>query len=130
MSHFGKNGSREGWHKPTLPQVTAKRVAFSFCGAIHTLMPSGPIQYEKQIEKPPTDRLICELVAGPCKDPNFVLACGIVHVTYGQSLGLFNHLKTILVADMKDHPRVPAAFQSLLAEQAHPGPGPNRRGHP
>lgn len=92
-------------------------------GAVHTLTPSGPIQYEKRIEKPPTDKPICKLVAGPCKNPNFVVACGIVHVTYGQSLGLFNHLKTILVADMKDNPRVPAAFQSILAEQSHPGPG-------
>ena len=40
-------------------------------GALHTLEPSGPIQYEKRIEKPPNDRPICELVAGPCKNPNF-----------------------------------------------------------
>jgi AraC-like DNA-binding protein len=92
-------------------------------GVVHTLTPSGPIHYEKRIEKPPTDKPICELVAGPCKNPNFVVACGIAHVTYGQSLGLFNHLKTILVADMKDNPRVPAAFQGILAEQSHPGPG-------
>ena len=92
-------------------------------GAIHTLEPNGPIQYEKRIEKPPTDRPICELVAGPCKDPNFVVACGIVHVTYGQSLGLFNHLKKILVAHMAENPRVPAVFQGILAEQSHPGPG-------
>ena len=92
-------------------------------GALHTLEPDGPIQYEKRIEKPPSDRPICELVAGPCKDPNFVVACGLVHVNYGQSLGLFNHLKTILVADMAGIPQIPAAFQGILAEQSHPGPG-------
>lgn len=92
-------------------------------GAVHTLKPSGPVQYEKRIEKPPTDRPICELVAGPCKDPNFVVACGVVHVTYGQSLDLFHHLKSILVADMAGNPQVPTAFQGILAEQSHPGPG-------
>ena len=92
-------------------------------GAIHTLTPKGPIHYEKRIEKPPSDRPICELVAGPCKDPNFVVSCGLIHVTYGQSLDLFSHLNTILVADMKENARVPTAFQSLLAEQSHPGPG-------
>lgn len=102
----------------------------SACGLIivppgipHTLAPAGLIQYEKRIEKPPADRAICQLVAGPCKDPNFVVACGIVHVTYGQSLGLFNRLKTILVADMAGNSRVPAAFQAILAEQSHPGAG-------
>ena len=92
-------------------------------GALHTLEPSGPIQYEKRIEKPPNDRPICELVAGPCKNPNFVVACGVIHVTYGQSLGLFNHLKDILVADMAGISQVAAAFQGILAEQSHPGPG-------
>jgi len=92
-------------------------------GIPHTLAPAGPIQYEKRIEKPPADRSICQLVAGPCKDPNLVVACGIVHVTYGQSLGLFNRLKHILVADMAGNSRVPAAFQAMLAEQSHPGPG-------
>jgi AraC-like DNA-binding protein len=92
-------------------------------GALHTLEPTGPIQYEKRIEKPPNDRPICELVAGPCKNPNFVVACGIIHVTYGQSLGLFNHLKNILVANMTGIPQVAAAFQGILAEQSHPGPG-------
>ena len=92
-------------------------------GAIHTLEPSGPINYEKRIESPPTDRPICELVAGPCKDPNFVVACGVVHVTYGQSMELFSHLKHILVADMAENPRVAETFQGILAEQSHPGPG-------
>jgi AraC-like DNA-binding protein len=92
-------------------------------GALHTLVPSGPIHYEKRITKPPTDQPICQLVAGPCKHPNFVLACGIIHVTYGQSLGLFSHLKDILTADMAGIPQVAGAFQGILAEQSHPGPG-------
>jgi AraC-like DNA-binding protein len=92
-------------------------------GTLHTLEPSGSIQYEKRIEKPPNDQPICELVAGPCTDPNFVAACGIINVTYGQSLGLFDHLKEILVADMAGISQVAAAFQGILAEQSHPGPG-------
>ena len=92
-------------------------------GATHILEAFGPIQYEKRIIKPPEDKPICQLVAGPCKDPNFIVACGIVHVTYGQSLGLFSHLKTIIVADMAGYSQVAAAFQGILAEQSHPGPG-------
>ncbi|WP_455244179.1 helix-turn-helix domain-containing protein [Petrachloros mirabilis] len=92
-------------------------------GIPHVLASAGPVHYEKRIEKPPADRAICQLVAGPCEDPNFVVACGIVHVTYGQSLGLFTRLKNVLVADMAGNARVPAAFQAILAEQSHPGPG-------
>ncbi len=92
-------------------------------GAPHMLEPSGPIYYEKRIEKPPVDQHICQLVAGPCQDPNFVVACGIVRVTYGHSLGLFKHLKDILVADMAGVSQVAAAFQGILAEQSNPGPG-------
>jgi len=92
-------------------------------GIPHALAPAGPIHYEKRIEKPPTDQHICQLVVGPSEAPNLVVACGIVRVTYGQSLGLFSHLKTILVEDMKGNARVPAAFQAILAEQSHPGPG-------
>ncbi len=102
----------------------------SACGLIvvppgipHVLSPRGPLQYEKRIEKPPTDVPICQLIAGPCQDPNFVVACGVVQVTYGQSLGLFHHLNTILAADMAGNERVPAAIQGILAEQSHPGPG-------
>jgi len=92
-------------------------------GIPHALAHAGPLHYEKRIEKPPADRAICQLVAGPCEAPNFVVACGIVHVTYGQSLGLFSRLKNVLVADMTGNSRVPAAFQAILAEQSHPGPG-------
>ncbi len=94
-------------------------------GLPHILAPKGPVHYEKRIEKPPTDRPICQLVAGPCLEPNLVVACGVVNVTYGQSLGLFQHLKSILVADMAHNERVPAALQGILAEQSHPGPGSN-----
>ena len=103
--------------------ITACGLVVVPSGVPHILEPSGPIHYEKRIKKPPTDRPICEIVAGPCKNPNFVVACGIVHVTYGQSLGLFNHLKDILVADMAGVSQVASAFQGILAEQSHPGPG-------
>ena len=92
-------------------------------GAPHILEPSGPIHYEKRIEAPPSDRTICKLIAGPCNSPNFVVACGVIHVTYGQSLGLFHHLKEFLVADMAGISQVASAFQGILAEQSHPGPG-------
>ena len=92
-------------------------------GLPHILAPEGPLHYEKRITKPPADRPICQLVAGPCQDPNFIVACGVVQVTYGQSLDLFKHLKSILVADMAGNERVPAAIQGILAEQSHPGPG-------
>lgn len=92
-------------------------------GVVHSLIPDGPIGYVKQIKEPPDGRQVCQVVAGPCKSPNFVVACGSVQVTYAQSLGLFTHLNTILAADMAGIPQVAAAFQGILAEQSHPGPG-------
>ena len=52
-----------------------------------------------------------------------MFACGTVQVRYGDSLNLFDHLREIIAVDMSEVLQVPVAFQGILAEQSHPGPG-------
>jgi len=51
------------------------------------------------------------------------VACGLLRVGYGGSLGLFDHLREILAVDLSDLPLVEAAFREILKEQSHPTPG-------
>jgi len=91
-------------------------------GAKHTLESSGAIENEKKIEAPPEGSPVCRIVAGSCK-PEVVVACGAVRVSYGQALGLFNHLKDVLAVDLTGIPAVRAQFEGIMAEQAQLGPG-------
>lgn len=51
------------------------------------------------------------------------MACGIVHVAYGDSLGLFSHLREAFVADLSGYPQVRSAFEGILTEQSSGSPG-------
>ena len=45
------------------------------------------------------------------------MACGIVNLSYGDSLGLFERLDEIIVADLSGYPQVRLAFEGILTEQ-------------
>jgi AraC family transcriptional activator of mtrCDE len=51
------------------------------------------------------------------------VACGLVSVRYGPSIGLFDHLRQVLAVDLSEHHEVAAAFRGILAEQTQGGPG-------
>jgi len=60
---------------------------------------------------------------GSAEDPELVVACGYVRVSYGLALGLFDRLEDVLVEDLHDVPQVRSAFAEILAEQRDAGPG-------
>jgi len=92
-------------------------------GAKHALESGGKIEHELRIDAPPGGESVTRLVAGSPDDPGLVVACGLVTVRYGQSFGLFDHLHEVLAVNLADQPQVGAAFQTILAEQHHPGLG-------
>jgi hypothetical protein len=59
-----------------------------------------------------------QLVAGSADSPDLMIARGLVNVRYGEALGLFDHLREVLVVDLDGVPEVARLFEDLLAEQA------------
>lgn len=95
-------------------------------GLMHSLESKRRVSREQQIGAPPPDSPpVLKLVAGKSSTAEFIIACGLVSVRYGQWLGLFDHLKDVLAVDLSDSPRVRAAFRAILSEQSDPSPGGN-----
>ncbi len=93
-------------------------------GTMHSLESAGEVQHERLIDAPPAGSPVpLRLVAGSPEHPDLVVACGLLNIRYGESLGLFDHLREVLVLDLSDCPQVRAAFQGIIAEQSQPGLG-------
>lgn len=92
-------------------------------GALHALESSGHVQREVRIDAPPKGASICRLVAGSPEDPSLVVACGLLAVRYGETLGLFDRLREVLAVDLSDTPEVSLAFHKILTEQSQPDTG-------
>ena len=86
-------------------------------GVRHTLECGQQIESERVIDAPPTGEGVVRLVAGVQVTAELRVACGAVNVTYGDSLGLFQRLDEIIVADLSAYPLVRQAFEGILAEQ-------------
>jgi len=86
-------------------------------GMKHTLECGLDVHSERTIEAPPSGEGIVRLVAGSQVSAELRVACGVVNVTYGDSLGLFHRLREIIVADLSGYPQVRSAFEGILAEQ-------------
>ena len=86
-------------------------------GASHSLECGLDVQSELTIDEPPAGDGVVNLVAGIPISAELRVACGLVNVTYGDSLGLFQRLGDIIVADLSGYPQVRDAFESILAEQ-------------
>ena len=86
-------------------------------GARHNLECGEEVRSELTVEAPPADAGVVRLVAGAPVSAEFRVACGTVNVTYGDSLGLFQRLREVIVADLSDYPQVRAAFEGILTEQ-------------
>lgn len=92
-------------------------------GAVHALESSGHVQRERRIDAPPKGEPICRLIVGSPEESNLIVACGVLGVRYGESFGLFDRLREVLVIDLSDTPEVGTAFQGILAEQSRPDSG-------
>ena len=86
-------------------------------GLRHTLECGDEAQLEQTIEAAPAGGGVVRLVAGVAVAADLRVACGTVNVTYGDSLGLFQRLQEIIVADLSGYPQVRLAFEGILAEQ-------------
>ncbi len=93
-------------------------------GANHALETETPVEHEENIPTPCQGALLPQLIAGGSKDPPLVVACGILKVSYGDSLGLFEHLHDVLPVDMSDTQTVGTAFKGILEEQSRDEPQP------
>ena len=93
-------------------------------GMPHALECGPRVDSERVAEDRKSDDGVVRFVAGATgEDADFRVACGIVHVTYGDSLGLFERLREVVVANLSGVPQARSAFEALLAEQGGVNPG-------
>ena len=92
-------------------------------GVGHSLECGNEVRSERAIEAPPTGKDVVRLVAGRPDFSHLQVACGVVRVTYGDSLGLFQRSREIIIADLSNYPQARVAFESILAEQVDADPG-------
>lgn len=85
---------------------------------VHVLETKGRILDELRVTETPAGPPINTIAAGAAAAPELVIACGVIHVRYGQSLGLFDRLRDVLVVDLSGIAQVEAAFESIFAEQS------------
>lgn len=93
------------------------------CGTTHAIESEGDVRHEQCTPTPSPGVSLPRLSAGPPDDPDVIVACGVVRVRYGDSLGLFSHLRGLLTIDLSASPQVGAAIQGILAEQSQASPG-------
>ncbi len=93
-------------------------------GIVHSIECGSEISSEHSIDcAPPPGSDPVTLAAGGIDPADLTVACGVVHVAYGDALGLFQNLQEIIMADLSGYPQVRSAFEGLMAEQANPDMG-------
>lgn len=81
---------------------------------------SGEIDYDGQADP---DQPLCEVFAGSQEHVVFTAVCGRVQPCYAGSVGLFDHLKDVIVLDFNDNEHVRGIFEALAEECQKSGPG-------
>jgi AraC-like DNA-binding protein len=89
----------------------------------HVLETNGKIRDELRIDAPPAGSPLQSIIAGSAATSDLVIACGVIHARYGQSLGLFDRLRDVLVVDLSGIAQVSAAFDGIFGEQSQPFAG-------
>ena len=92
-------------------------------GMAHRLQTGGKINHELIIDEPPQEPGICKIIAGTGDEHGMIVACGKINARYGEAVGLFDHLHSILTVDMSKIPNIRSLFDQLLAEQLKSAPG-------
>ena len=91
-------------------------------GTPHALECGVEIRSERVIQTPPDSDGVARLIAGEGA-ADLRIACGVVRIDYGDSLGLFQRLGDVLVADLSGFPQSRSVFETLLSEQMDTGAG-------
>lgn len=86
--------------------------------ALHVLETGPKIYDEFRITTPLAGPPMHTITAGPTAAPDLIIACGVIDVRYGRSLGLFDRLREVLVVDLSGIAQVEAAFEGIFAEQS------------
>ena len=118
MFHFVMQG-RGALRLPSGTTYTMERFSLAVVphGAKHTLECGLDAQSERSIDALPSGQGVVHVTAGPPDSAEFQVACGMVNVSYGYSLGLFQRLEEVIVADLSAYPQGRSAFEGILAEQ-------------
>ena len=87
----------------------------------HAIQCGSDVQHETGVEGQGSDAPLCEFVAGPLDEVNLTIACGRIQVTYGEGLGLFDHLQQAIVLDFNDSPQMRTTFEALVGEYRDTG---------
>ena len=116
MLHFVLKGSGvvRGPHGEMI-RLAPYRLAVVPSGAAHSLESGKKVQNERRIVGPPSGPPVYQLVAGSPKKAEWFVACGLVSVRYGLSMGLFDRLREIITVDLSRVPEVKTAFRGILA---------------
>ena len=91
-------------------------------GIPHALECGVEIRSERVIQEPPASDGVVRIIAGD-GPADLQIACGVVSIRYGDSLGLFQRLRDVLVADLSGFAQIRFVFETLLAEQSGEGAG-------
>lgn len=119
MLHFvleGTGSVRGGPNDPPVP-------IYPYCLAVvpqqspHALECGTPVTNETVIETVPESASVHQIEAGSGTGAALLIACGLVHASYGDALGLFGRLPGLVVADLSHYPQVRGAFEGIMAEQ-------------
>jgi len=71
----------------------------------------------------PSDAPVPFHVAGPTGSWELMVACGRIQAVYGAGMDLFGQLRSVLVVDFSDAPKMRSTFEAVLDEQRSGGPG-------
>jgi AraC family transcriptional activator of mtrCDE len=87
----------------------------------HAIQCGSDVKHETGVEGQAVEGPLCQFVAGPLDDVSLTIACGRIQVTYGEGLGLFDHLQKAIVIDFKDSPLMRTTFEALVHEYEESG---------
>ena len=124
LLHFVLKGSgRIGLSRNSTRELQQGYLAIVPAGSYHMLEAGDPVTDELNVNEAPSGSGVHRILAGPARDKELVIACGVLDVHYGQALDLFHGLGQPLVIDLSMVPQVRNAIDQIFAEQRHPVPG-------
>jgi len=85
--------------------------------------PEREFEHKLYTPGPPTGDPVPRIIAGSPERTDLIIACGLVRVYYGPSLGLFDGLPGLLHVDPSESSHLMSTFEGILEEQTQANPG-------
>jgi AraC-like DNA-binding protein len=115
-------GVIRGPHGHSYPIATGNLVVVPE-GASYQIETGSEILNELRISGKPEGDPPYRVCAGHWEEPALVTACGLVSASLGGSVGVFSHLRELLVVDLSANEAVWPVFNEILEEQRVSRPG-------